>query len=362
MNGARSWFAGKRVFITGHTGFKGAWLSLWLQDMGAQIAGYALAPSHPSLFESAGVGVGMHSVIADVRDRDRLLAELRAFAPEIVLHMAAQSLVRSSYADPCATFDVNVLGTANVLDCVRHIPSVKAVVIVTSDKCYENANRGGLFSEDDAMGGSDPYSASKGCAELVTASFARSYFSQGDAAAIASVRAGNVIGGGDWAEDRLAPDLMRGAISGEITSIRRPDAIRPWQFVLEPLRGYLEVARALVEQGRRFAGAWNFGPNEEDMVTVRDVAARATAYWPAVRVEFAAEATGPEEAQVLRLDCSKAAAQLGWRPVLGLDETVKLTVDWYRDAHEAPSRIRANTLAQVRDYERRATENTLRGL
>lgn len=349
----RSWFAGRRVFVTGHTGFKGAWLSLWLQDMGAHVAGYALAPEAPSLFEAARVADGMESAFADIRDQARLQQEIESFEPEIVFHLAAQSLVRRSYVDPCATFEVNVIGTANLLQSIRLAPSVKGAVIVTSDKCYENANLGGSFREEDAMGGSDPYSASKGCAELVTTSFLRSYFSGESAQSVASVRAGNVIGGGDWAADRLIPDLMRSAIHSRVVEIRRPDSVRPWQFVLEPLRGYLEVARRLVERGREFSGAWNFGPSEKDMTPVRDVVAYACAEWPAVRTEFAADLTGPDEAHVLKLDCSKAAERLGWRPVLDLREAIELTISWYRAAHHEPKNIRAITLAQLSAYEHR---------
>lgn len=349
----RSWFSSRRVFVTGHTGFKGAWLSLWLQDMGAQVYGYALAPDAQSLFEAARVGDGMESSFGDIRDQAELERRIADFRPEIVFHLAAQSLVRRSYIEPCATFDINVTGTANLLQSLRSVASVMGAVIVTSDKCYENADLGGSFGEDDPMGGADPYSSSKGCAELVTSAFARSFFSV-DGPAVASVRAGNVIGGGDWAEDRLIPDLVRGAMLAKGAEIRRPDAIRPWQFVLEPLRGYLEVARRLVEQGRSFAGAWNFGPRYDDMTPVRDVVARVSEVWPAVRARFAAESVGPKEAEVLRLNCSKAAMRLGWRPALNLNEAVDLTVSWYRAACEAPERARAITLAQLAEYETRA--------
>lgn len=355
----RSWYAGRRVFLTGHTGFKGAWLSLWLQDMGAQVHGYALHPADPCLFSVAKVGAGMTSTFADIRDRARLEAAVAESGAEVIVHMAAQSLVLASHVDPCTTFDVNVQGTANVLDCARRAASVRAVVIVTSDKCYENANRGGLFREDEPMGGADPYSASKGCAELVTSSFARSYFSDGASSAIASARAGNVIGGGDWAENRLVPDMMRAAASGRAVEIRRQNAVRPWQFVLEPLRGYLGLARRLAEEGRRFSGGWNFGPREADMIAVREVVSKTTKLWPAVTTFSSEHESGPGEAAVLRLDCTKAATFLDWRPVLDLDQGLKLTVDWYRAAHERPDRIRETTLHQLHEYEARVAQHNL---
>lgn len=346
-----AWFAGRRVFITGHTGFKGAWLALWLKQMGADVTGFALAPETPGLFSAAQVGEGMRSIIGDIRNRVALERALADSEPEIVLHMAAQSLVRRSYSDPIETFEINVMGAVHVLDCVRRLSSTKAVVVVTSDKCYENAELGGAFRESDPMGGGDPYSASKGCAELVSMAFARSFFSSG-AIAVASARAGNVIGGGDWAEDRLLPDLMRGATKGKTALIRRPNAVRPWQFVLEPLRGYLTLARRLAEQGRVFAGGWNFGPSAQDMVSVRDVVDRARAAWSALEVEYAAEQSGPNEAEALRLDCAKAAALLGWRPALGLKEAVQWTIDWHRAVHERPERAKEIALDQLRLYER----------
>lgn len=351
----RAWYAGRRVFLTGHTGFKGAWLALWLKQMGAELTGFALAPESPSLFSAAHVGEGMRSIIGDVRDRPALQRALTASEPEIIIHMAAQSLVRRSYADPVETFDVNVRGTAEVLDCARQLRGTKAVLIVTSDKCYENAELGGAFRETDPMGGADPYSASKGCAELVTSAFAQSFFSSG-AIAVASARAGNVIGGGDWAEDRLMPDMMRAAISRAPVLIRRPNAVRPWQFVLEPLRGYLRLARRLAEQGRAFSGGWNFGPDAQDMVSVRDVVDRVDAAWPDFAIEYLSEHSGPNEARALRLDCSKAAALLDWRPALNLNEAVQLTVGWYRAVHERPDRAGEMAQAQLLRYEERVAK------
>jgi CDP-glucose 4,6-dehydratase len=348
----QSWYANRRVFVSGHTGFKGAWLCLWLQHMGATVVGYALAAKRPSLFEVANVAADMRSIVGDIRDRDNLECALQQSAPEIVIHMAAQSLVRRSYADPVGTFATNVMGTVHVLDCARRVDSVRSVVIVTSDKCYENFGHHRAFQEEDPMGGHDPYSSSKGCAELVTSAFARS-FVYPNPAAIASARAGNVIGGGDWGEDRLVPDLMRAVTRGGPDLIRSPDSVRPWQFVLEPLAGYLRLAQRLAEFGEAFVGGWNFGPKDEDMVSVRDLVRRVQIAWPAVEVEYASEATGPHEEPSLKLDSTKAKTLLGWSPVLSLDETVQLTVNWYRAAHEEPSQAAELARAQIRHYEDR---------
>lgn len=348
----RAWYANRRVLVTGHTGFKGAWLSLWLQDMGAIVQGYALAPGQPSLFELAGVGEGMGSTIADIRDYERLKNAVLAFEPEVVFHLAAKALVRESYDDPVGTFDTNVIGTANLLNAMRVAPSVRAVVIVTSDKCYENVASERPFREDDPMGGSDPYSASKGCAELVTTSFARSYFQNGHTA-IASARAGNVIGGGDWGADRIVPDLVRSVMISEPARIRRPDAVRPWQFVLEPLRGYLVLARQLADRGARYSGAWNFGPTYADMVSVRTLVQGIQDLWPALSVEFAQGSEGPHEASILRLDCTKARNELGWKPELDVQETITKTVAWYRSMHEQLADVRQVTLDQLRSYDQR---------
>lgn len=324
-------YSGKRVLVTGHSGFKGAWLCAWLERLGAKTTGYALPPESRSLFLQARIADRMDSRAGDVRDLDHLRRAVREAEPEIVFHMAAQSLVRPSYEFPVETIATNAMGTAHLLDAVRGTPSVKAVVSVTSDKCYENDGRAEPFRETDAMGGHDPYSASKGCAELVTSAFARSFFAD-SSCTVASARAGNVIGGGDWAVDRIVPDLARAAEAGGTAIIRRPSAVRPWQHVLEPLSGYLLLGQRAASEGQRFAGAWNFGPTEEENVPVRDLVEGLRNRWPELKVDYQSEVTGPHEAAVLRLDCTKARSELGWRPALGLSRALDMTAEWYREA------------------------------
>ena len=350
----RDWYRSRRVLVTGHTGFKGSWLVAWLRQAGAEVTGLALAPEagRPSLFHLAGVGDGVRSIIGDVRNRAVVDDALQDAQPEIVLHLAAQSLVRRSYTMPVETFDTNVVGTAQLLDAIRSVESVRAVVVVTSDKCYENQGIERGYREDDPMGGHDPYSASKGCQELVTTAFRRSYFHDGRVH-VATGRAGNVIGGGDWSEDRLIADLMIAAAEGTAAAIRNPESVRPWQHVLEPLRGYLMLGRALVEQGGAFAEGWNFGPDLTDAVSVRQLVERMTAAWPRVAAEMAPQANAPHEETLLRLDNSKARERLGWRPVLTLDDTVRLTTDWYRAVHEDAACAGDMMQAQLNDYERR---------
>jgi CDP-glucose 4,6-dehydratase len=340
-------YSGRRVFVTGHTGFKGAWLSAWLHRLGASTVGYALQPERRSLFVQARIAHRMESREGDVRDLESLRAAVRETQPEIVFHLAAQSLVRPSYETPVETFATNVMGTAHLLDAIRDVPSVRAVVIVTSDKCYENDGRP-AYDETGPMGGHDPYSASKGCAELVTAGYARSFFA-GPGCIVASARAGNVIGGGDWAVDRIVPDLARAAKTGTPAIIRRPNAVRPWQHVLEPLGGYLLLAHRAATEGRKFAGGWNFGPPLEEAVAVHDIVERLRSRWPEVEVEYRTDDNGPHEAAVLRLDCTKARTQLGWRPVLGLDPALDMTADWYREAASgSPAEV---TDRQIAEYE-----------
>lgn len=329
LNGG--FWPGRRVLVTGHTGFKGGWLSLWLHRMGAKIAGYALAPAtEPSLFQVARVGEVVQSTQADIRDRTRLSRVLGEFQPEIILHLAAQSLVRESYRIPVETFEVNVLGTANLLEAARSCPSVRSIVIVTSDKCYENREWLWPYREGEALGGRDPYSSSKACAELVTAAYRSSFFADSASALVATVRAGNVIGGGDWANDRLVPDIIRALFSGRKVNIRDPGAVRPWQHVLDPLNGYLQIAERLCSGQREFADAWNFGPTDDGMKPVSWVVARALSAWGVEAAWQPDSKPRPHEAVLLRLDSSKARARLAWQPRLELSEAIDWTMDWFR--------------------------------
>jgi CDP-glucose 4,6-dehydratase len=345
---------GKRVLMTGHTGFKGSWLSLWLQSMGAQVVGYALAPpTNPSLFEVAEVGKGMTSITGDIRDLEKLRAVFAEHKPEIVIHMAAQPLVRYSYIEPVETYSTNVMGTVNLLEAVRSTPSVKAVVNVTSDKCYENREWSWGYRENEAMGGFDPCSSSKGCAELVASAYRSSYFHpekyQQHGVAIASARAGNVIGGGDWAGDRLIPDILRAITEGKPVNIRSPHAIRPWQYVLEPLSGYLQLAQKLYEEGTAYAEGWNFGPNDEDAKPVQWIVEKLTDAWGEGASWVVDDGEHPHEAHYLKLDCSKAKANLDWHPRWHLDKTLSKIVDWHR-AHRDGKDMRSLSLSQIQQY------------
>lgn len=346
---------GKKVLLTGHTGFKGSWLSLWLQSLGAYVTGYALAPpTNPSLFDVAVVANGMTSIIGDIRDLDKLQAVFAEYQPEIVIHMAAQPLVRYSYQNPVETYSTNVMGTVNVLEAVRHCSTVKAVVNITTDKCYENREWIWGYRENEPMGGYDPYSNSKGCAELVTAAYRNSYFNydkyKEHGVALASARAGNVIGGGDWAEDRLIPDVMRALTQGKSVNIRSPHAIRPWQHVLEPLSGYLLLAQKLYEEGATFAEGWNFGPNDEDAKPVQWIVDNLTKSWGEGASWTLLEGDHPHEAHYLKLDCSKAKARLGWVSKWSLDDALVSIVDWQKN-YEKTSNIRAITLKQIKDFQ-----------
>jgi CDP-glucose 4,6-dehydratase len=344
-------WAGRRVLVTGHTGFKGSWLSLWLNSMGARVTGYALAPStDPSLFEIAKVGSRIDSVIGDVRDIDAVRACVRRSDPEVVIHMAAQALVRTSYADPVMTYQTNVMGTVNVLEALRDSDSVRSVVVVTTDKCYENREWIWGYRESDPLGGRDPYSSSKACAELVTAAYRSSFFGDSKpAVGIASARAGNVIGGGDWSVDRLVPDVTTGFVNGRAVTIRNPTAIRPWQHVLEPLGGYLLLAERLFEDPAAFSEGWNFGPRDEDAKPVSWLACRLAELWGA-DASWTSPAGGEvHEAHALKLDCSKARNLLGWTPRLDLDEALSWVVEWYR-AHAEGMDAGGVALKQIERY------------
>ena len=349
-----AFWKGKRVLVTGHTGFKGSWLSLWLQSMGAQVVGYALAPpTNPSLFEVAEVGKGMTSIIGDIRDLGTLRVMFAEHKPEIVIHMAAQPLVRYSYVEPVETYSTNVMGTVNLLEAVRSTQSVKAVVNVTSDKCYENREWAWGYRENEAMGGYDPYSNSKGCAELVTAAYRNSYFHPEKYAqhgvAVASARAGNVIGGGDWAEDRLIPDVMRAITLGKPVSIRSSHAIRPWQHVLEPLSGYLLLAQELYEDGIDYAEGWNFGPNDEDAKPVQWIVEKLSKAWGEGASWVLDGNEHPHEAHYLKLDCSKAKMRLDWHSRWHLEDALDAIIDWHRSYRDGKD-MRELTLRQISTY------------
>jgi len=341
----------RRVLLTGHTGFKGAWLALWLQSLGARVTGFSRdVPTEPSLYELARVGEGMESIEGDVRDHEAMATAVAASGPEVVIHMAAQSLVRRSFAEPRETYETNVMGTVNVLDAVRlNGRGVRALVNVTSDKCYENREREWGYREHEPMGGHDPYSSSKGCAELVTNAFRRSFFSAGDGVRLASARAGNVIGGGDWGEDRLVPDIMRAAMAGEQVRVRNPNSVRPWQHVLNPLSGYLLLAQALWDSPDH-AAAWNFGPAEQDARTVGWIVQRMGDLWPAELRWTLDDGPHPHEARYLKLDSSLARLRLGWRPLVGLDAALASIVEWYRGLREG-SDMRVVTLEQIETFQ-----------
>jgi CDP-glucose 4,6-dehydratase len=358
-----SW-QGRRVFLTGHTGFKGGWLALWLASKGAIVRGYALDPcTEPNLFTVARIGSVVEDIRGDIRNTAALNDALTSFAPEVVFHLAAQPLVRYSYEDPIGTFETNIIGTAKVLDAVRRTPSVRAVVSVTTDKCYENKEWIWPYRETDPLGGYDPYSSSKACAEIVSAAFRQSYFPvhrlgqpDGHNVAVATARAGNVIGGGDWSSDRLIPDLVRGFLSGQPVGIRSPHAIRPWQHVLEPLHGYILLAEKLLTPERnhaaRFATAYNFGPAQSDARPVSWIAEQMTAFWGNGASWVLDKSPSPHEAGYLKLDSSRAHADLGWHPQLSLQQALELLVGWYR-AWQTGSDMHAFTLTQIEQYQSR---------
>ena len=351
----RTFWRGRKVFLTGHTGFKGGWLSLWLDMLGADVVGYALEPpTQPNLFEQALVGETMRSICGDIRDFERLKCELAESRPDVVLHMAAQSVVRRGYDDPIETYSVNVMGTVNLLEAVRQLRRPCVVVNVTSDKCYSNREWVWGYREEEAMGGRDPYSNSKGCAELVSHAYRELYFHPdllaGHGVALASARAGNAIGGGDWTSNQLIPDLMRAFLENEACLIRSPSAIRPWQFVLEPLFGYLMLAERLAADAEHASGGWNFGPAEEDAKPVAWLADRLTQAWGQGGSWIRDTAAHLPEAHFLKLDTSKAKTYLGWRPHLPLPLALDWIVEWYR-AYQAGADLRELTTTQIQRYE-----------
>lgn len=350
----------RRVFLTGHTGFKGAWLSLWLNKLGADVSGYALAPpTEPSLYNTCKTDELISSIIADIRDGEALTKALLASKPEIIIHMAAQPLVRDSYKDPVETYSTNIMGTVNLLEAVRHCKSVRALVNVTTDKCYENKEWEWGYRENEPMGGYDPYSSSKACSELVTAAYRNSFFNvlnyESHKVAIASARAGNVIGGGDWAKDRLIPDCINALTKGEKILIRNPHAIRPWQHVLEPLGGYLLLAQRLFEEGPEYSEAWNFGPNDSDAKSVEWIVKRMCAMRGDGADYIVESGDHPHEANYLKLDCSKAKARLKWTPRWNLEKALEKIIDWVK-AYEKGIEMRDVCLTQIEEYSKDTKE------
>ena len=347
MSARGGFWSGKRVFITGHTGFKGSWLALMLDALGAEVYGYSLAPASPSLYEAAGLVGRFGEIFADIRDGRELREELCGFAPDVVFHLAAQPLVRASYRDPVATYETNVMGTVNLLEAVRCSPSVRSCVVVTTDKCYQDMEWEWGYRETDHLGGADPYSSSKACAELVAAAWRSSYLSA-DGVRVATARAGNVIGGGDYAEDRLVPDVMRAFANGDAPRLRSPRAVRPWQHVLDPLNGYLTLARRLYGGDESVACGWNFGPPADGSECVENVVKRIAGLWGGALYEIA-EDHRLHESQTLRLDSGRALQILNWRPVLALSEAIGWTVEWYARVADGASAL-ALTEEQIRRF------------
>ena len=350
----KSFWKGKRVFITGHTGFKGSWFCLWLRSLGAEVTGYALAPpTEPSLYELCSLDGLVNSTIADVRDVERLKSAVVEAVPEIVVHMAAQPLVRESYKNPIETYSTNVMGAVNVLEAVRVCDSVRVVVNITTDKCYENKEWVWGYREDEPLGGYDPYSSSKACSELVTSAYRSSFFNpekyNDHGVAVASARAGNVIGGGDWARDRLIPDCVEALLKDEKILIRNPFSVRPWQHILEPLSGYLVLAQKLFEKGPEFAGAWNFGPDESDARPVQWLVEKICEKWGGIATYEIGEGEHPHEAHYLKLDCSKAKTELGWCPRWNLEKAISAIIEWteaYRDKKD----LKEVSFRQIEEY------------
>ena len=348
-------YRNRKVLITGHTGFKGAWLSLWLHRLGSNVIGYALKPpTQPNLFELCDLNAKVTSIQGDVRDFGHLKSVIQEYKPEIVFHLAAQALVRRSYSEPLETYSTNVMGTVHLLEAVRQIGGVRVLINVTSDKCYENREWVWGYRENDPMGGHDPYSSSKGCSELITAAYTKSYFHpdhyEKHGVSVASVRSGNVIGGGDWAEDRLLPDCMKALLEDKTIVIRYPDAVRPWQHVLEPLFGYLLLAQLLYEDGASSGEAWNFGPDDENGKPVRWLVERIVEIWGGKASWRIDQDFQLHEARMLKLDCSKAKSKLGWHPQWDLETSLKNTIEWYR-AYRHHEDMFLATMNQIKDHE-----------
>ncbi|MEX8546837.1 MAG: CDP-glucose 4,6-dehydratase [Mucilaginibacter sp.] len=347
-------YRGKKVLITGHTGFKGSWLAIWLKELGAEVYGYALAPSSDAdNFVTCNLAKEVNHFEGDVRDRNQLKDYFNQVQPDIAFHLAAQPLVLLSYQNPAETFETNLMGTVNFFEAVRQTPSVKAAVNITSDKCYDNKEWVWGYRENDPMGGKDPYSASKGCAELITSSYINSFFN-GESCCVASARAGNVIGGGDWAADRIVPDYFRAVKAGGKLTIRNPSATRPWQHVLEPLSGYLNLGAALFLKGKPFVGGWNFGPEDSANYSVEDLIEKILQIDHSGGYTVPENINKPHEAHFLKLDISKAVNRLGWKPVLSFDETVKFTVEGYQAENDDSKSVLENRVQQIQNYVTKA--------
>lgn len=352
----RRFWKAKKVLVTGHTGFKGSWLCLWLHSLGAKVTGYSLdPPTEPSLFSLANVDKLVNSVIADVRDHAKLVEAFSENSPEIVIHLAAQSIVRTSYLDPLETYSTNVMGTVNLLEAVRNCQSVKAVINVTTDKCYENKEWLWGYRENDRLGGHDPYSNSKACSELITSAYRSSYFQlhkdDGINVGVATARAGNVIGGGDWAKDRLVSDCVRALLKSENIIIRNPYAVRPWQHVFEPLSGYLLLAQKLFKDAKQYSSAWNFGPNENNVVSVETIVNKICEKWTGEIKYNVDDSQHPHEARLLKLDSSKAQCDLGWHPKWNLDRSIGSVVEWF-NAYREGKKLLDVCLLQIEEYEK----------
>ena len=343
-------WANKRVFLTGHTGFKGGWLSIWLNALGAKVTGFSLPPNTQSLYQAAGLAGQFPETLADLRDLDTVKNSMVAADPEIVIHMAAQPLVRASYAEPIETFSTNVMGTANVLEAARSCKNLSAILVITTDKVYRNDETPSGYGEDDPLGGNDPYSASKAGAELVTGSYRSSFFSEPNAPLIATARAGNIIGGGDWGEDRLVPDMIRALAAGQPVQIRAPNSVRPWQHVLDPLQGYLQLTEKLMAGNAAFAGSWNFGPQPSEFQSVGALVAKFADNWGPGATWQADDGQHVKETKILSLDPTKAITKLSWKPALSLDESVRLTVEWHKQ-HQHGADVLAVSLAQIEAYQ-----------